>query len=351
MRIGPTGRFGICLILIALVREVVLQLIWKPEYPHYRMWQPYNPYLPILLFLGLVLVLHSLFLVVQEKRDASLPKFSLSSVGLQRPVPDQSESLVNTPFENSVYPRAICPPPVIFAPSGSNRKVLRWVGLALILLAFLLYAGMHQWSLFSGLLIAAGYALVFWPAVAETDEIRLQGEARATFRPKGGRRYPLPLQAVLTKPTSSLLTSSLCIVMVFSLLLYPFMIASLLTPMGFKIYIPKPGTLASFNQPWSEPLVLCVSESHFWYLNGLQVSQSDVERRVGDFLRVRGDKTVFVDAADSNPSYLTVEAIAEVQKVPDAKVILVTPDIMVEVPSLVGSSPCEALTPLPSRSH
>ncbi|HLY61098.1 MAG TPA: biopolymer transporter ExbD [Terriglobia bacterium] len=132
--------------------------------------------------------------------------------------------------------------------------------------------------------------------------------------------------------------------MVFSILLYSFMIESRLTPKGFKVSIPKSGTLASFNQPWSEPLVLCVSESHLWYLNGLQVSQSDLEKRLGDLLRVRGDKTVFVDAADSNPYYLTVEAVAEVQKVPDAKIILVTPDIIVEVPGLVGSSPCEALT-------
>jgi biopolymer transport protein ExbD len=271
--------------------------------------------------------------------------------GSQLPETIPAESFSRHAFKEQASTREISIPRLIFVPSGSYRKCLRLVGEALILLAVLLYAGLRHFNLISGIFAAVGLALMVWPEVAEIDELRLQGEARATFRPKGGRRYPLPLQAVLTKPFSSLLTSSLCIAIVFLLFLYPFMIASLPTPMGFNIYIPKPGTLVSFKQSWSEPLVLCVSESHFWYLNGLQVPQSDVERRLGDFLRVRGDKTVFVDAAGSNPYYLTVAAIAEVEKVPGAKVILVTPDIIDEVPNLVGSSPCETLTPQSSRSH
>lgn len=193
-------------------------------------------------------------------------------------------------------------------------------------------------------LVAAGIALMLWPAIAEMDELRLQGEIRATYRGMARAGRTLQPLIALTQPLSSLRTFSYLAVMLLATVWWFSVILSPLTPNGLKVYVPKHGTYArAEDELWNEPLVLRIDAQRRLYLNRQPVPRADLEKRLRGALSIRADWTVFLEGDPSLPVGDLIALVDEIEGAFKAKVVLVTPSMAKENPTLSAPPFCVAV--------
>jgi TonB family protein len=236
-------------------------------------------------------------------------------------------------------------------PFSLRRRIPTWWGLAFILSAVVLYGSTPPYvgtrfvcravDVSFYVLVAIGITLLLWPEIAELDEVRLQGEARATFRLSGKLRLPLKRLTVLTTPLASLRMFSYVAFMVLLVPAITFWILQPLTPQGLLVYVPKQGTLPASDGLRGEPVVLRITTSRNLYLNHSLMNRRDVARRLREALGRGPGWTVYLDGAPDIPFADIAIMTDEIQRELAAKVVLVTPSVKKEDPRLDGSTPCE----------
>jgi len=146
MRIGIYGRLGVGLIVAGLVIDAILRLESKSDYRQVSLWQLSDPFLPIILFPGFLCLLGEMILFANYRgQRANSGKFTLTSVGPQRPEADHVEPPASPASPSRVYAAEISAPKPTPPVPSAGRRPLKWYGYALILLGVILYAGLTWW--------------------------------------------------------------------------------------------------------------------------------------------------------------------------------------------------------------
>jgi biopolymer transport protein ExbD len=190
------------------------------------------------------------------------------------------------------------------------------------------------------LLVWTGFVLIASDArqaVASKISSGLGRSPRPLLRP----RQLTARQPVFRRPLAGLTAFGPVAALMIGVLPLFFLSFSRLTPYGFKIYVPKPGTIRGLMEPWNEPVVVRVGPLNTWYVNRTPVRHGELERRVSELLLLHGDKTVYVDGDDSIRFQYTVDAVSAIRKSWNSNIVLVTPSMKEEDPRLDGRSPCE----------